>query len=160
MNSNVKAFLDMIAVSELGQGLIDAEGTDNGYKVLVGSTATCPLVFTSYADHPMKSIYVQLNSNLGSSASGRYQILSRYWDHYKKQLGLKDFGPDAQDQYAIQQIRERRALDDVKAGRVESAIDKCSNIWASLPGNSYGQHMNDVQYLVDVFKSKGGKVEA
>ena len=38
----------------------------------------------------------------------------------------------------MQHIPECRALHDVLAGRIETAISKCRNIWASLPGAGYG----------------------
>ena len=37
--------------------------------------------------------FVTLNPKLKSTAAGRYQLLSRWWDAYRKQLGLKDFSP-------------------------------------------------------------------
>ena len=33
------------------------------------------------------------------------QLLSRWWDAYRKQLGLKDFSPKSQDAVALQQIK-------------------------------------------------------
>ena len=40
-----------------------------------------------YSDHPRK--LVTLNPKLKSNGRGRYQLLSRWWDAYRKQLGLK-----------------------------------------------------------------------
>ena len=76
LNSQRKAFLDMVAWSE---------GTDNGrqptrnhgYDVIVGGE-----LFTDYSDHPRK--LVTLNPKLKSTAAGRYQLLSRWWDAYRK----------------------------------------------------------------------------
>ncbi|MDU0258498.1 glycoside hydrolase family protein [Streptomyces sp. PU10] len=48
-------------------------------------------LFTDYSDHPRK--LVTLNPKLKSTGAGRYQLLSRWWDAYRKQLGLKDFSP-------------------------------------------------------------------
>ena len=83
INNQRKAFPDMLAWSE---------GTDNGrqktrnhgYDVIVGGE-----LFTDYSDHPRK--LVTLNPKLKSSGAGRYQLLSCWWDAYRKQLGLKDF---------------------------------------------------------------------
>ena len=58
--------------------------------------------------HPRK--LVTLNPKLKSTGAGRYQSLSRWWDAYRKQLGLKDFSPKSQDAVALQQIKERGAL--------------------------------------------------
>ena len=37
------------------------------------------------------------------------------------------------------------------AGRIEPAIDKCRNIWASLPGAGYGQREHRTQDLLAVY---------
>ena len=57
---------------------------NHGYDVIVGEK-----LFTDYSDHPRK--LVTLNPKLKSTGAGRYQLLSRWWDAYRKQLGLKDF---------------------------------------------------------------------
>ena len=69
-----------------------SEGIDNGrqktrnhgYDVIVGGE-----LFTDYSDHPRK--LVTLNPKLKSTGAGRYQLLSCWWDAYRKQLGPKDF---------------------------------------------------------------------
>lgn len=146
MSQNVKAFLDMIAHSEgtLGRG-------DDGYNVLVGGK-----LFTGYADHPRQ--VVDLGRGLRSTAAGRYQILSRYYDAYKKLLHLPDFGRGSQDAIATKMIREQSAMADVEAGRFDIAVQKCANIWASLPGAGYGQHENKLADLRSVFSKAGGIV--
>ena len=148
---NVCAFLDMLAVSEIGTRLLAA--SDDGYNVLVGSSASAPHLFLSYATHP--NIY---NRQLNSTAAGRYQLLNRYWAAYQALLRLPDFGPVSQDRIAIQQIRERGALQDIIAGRLDDAIAKVSNIWASLPGAGYGQHENDVNLLHNAYTAAGGTI--
>ena len=88
-----------------------SEGTDNGrqktrnhgYDVIVGGE-----LFTDYSDHPRK--LVTLNPKLKSTGAGRYQLLSCWWDAYRKQFGLKDFSPKSQDAVALQQIKERGAF--------------------------------------------------
>lgn len=127
--ARIDSFLDMIAYAE---GTIRF-GDKNGYNVIVGGDT-----FSDYADHPRVSVNLT-RLGIRSTAAGRYQILHRYWTHYQKQLGLPDFGPDSQDRYAIQQIHERGAYGDVVSGDFDSAIRKCANIWASLPGAGYGQ---------------------
>ena len=45
--------------------------------------------------------------------------------------------PKSQDAVALQQIKERVPL-AIDRGDIRQAIDRCSNIWASLPGAGYG----------------------
>ncbi|EBV0105839.1 TPA: glycoside hydrolase family protein, partial [Escherichia coli] len=48
------------------------------------------------------------------------------------------------------------ALDDIRAGRIERAISRCRNIWASLPGAGYGQREHSLEKLVTVWRTAGG----
>ena len=75
-------------------------------------------------------------------------------DAYRKQLGLKDFSPKSQDAVALQQIKERGALPMIDRGDIRQAIDRCSNIWASLPGAGYGQFEHKADSLIAKFKEK------
>jgi muramidase (phage lysozyme) len=152
MSPNLKAFLDTIAYSEGTDNGIQ-KTNDRGYDVLVGGG-----LFYSYADHPRKLIV--LRQGLASTAAGRYQLLARYFDAYKKQLNLTDFSPASQDAIAIQQIKERKALPDIEAGYIGVALEKCRNIWASLPGAGYGQHENELHVLLDKYKKFGGMTTA
>lgn len=156
-NRNMNAFLHMLAVSE---------GTQNhpltkldGYDVIVTGIDGKPEVFTDYSDHPFASgrpAKVFSRSGLKSTASGRYQFLVKYWDHYRKALSLPDFGPRSQDKWAIQLIRECGALVDIAAGKIAPAIGKCRSRWASLPGAGYGQREHSLEYLLKVYDDNGG----
>ena len=141
---NVVAFLDTIAFSE---------GTafrgDDGYNVLVGGQ-----LFQGYVYHPRELIHVR--DDLYSTAAGRYQFLAHTWDDLASRLGLTDFSPVSQDKGAIELIRERDALDDIVAGRFVGAVAKCSTIWASFPGNNYGQRVQRISELAKTFTTAGG----
>lgn len=151
MHPNVKAFLDVIAWCEIGPALLPL--TDDGYRCCVGSTPAKPILFKSYAEHP------RLRSEaMNSDAAGRYQFMGRYWAHYKKQLGLPDFGPASQDKWAIQLIKECNALEDVTAGKFATAVSKCRSRWASFPGAGYGQPEKNLAAMAQVFVNKGGKL--
>lgn len=149
LHPNVAAFLDMIAFSE---------GTDNGrqptkdrgYDVLVGGS-----LFHSYADHPRKLVPLP-TLHIKSTAAGRYQLLSKYFDHYSKELKTTGFGPEVQDKIALRQIRERGALPAIEAGDFVKAVTLVRNIWASLPGAGYGQHEHKLPDLAAVYQRKGG----
>ncbi len=159
MNSNLKAFLSTIAFSEGTKDL-----GDDGYNILVGSRPSQVITFSSYSDHPRICIRVRkdnpqtaFDEEILSTAAGRYQILERIFDHYKKQLKLKDFGPESQDAIAIQLIRECSALEPITAGRFETAVTKCRSRWASLPGAGYNQHENTMASLRLAYTDFGGK---
>lgn len=83
-------------------------------------------------------------------------MLKRYASSYIALPGLPDFGPISQDRIAIKQIAEQGVLVHVQAGRIAEAIGKCSNIWASLPGNNYGQRVHAVDDLVAHYIVAGG----
>jgi muramidase (phage lysozyme) len=152
---NRKAFLDMLAFSEIGAALLQDPRTDRGYKVIVGSTPVKPILMANYQDHPRRLIILN-DAGLKSTAAGRYQLLARYFDPYKKLIGLYDFGPDAQDQIALQQIAEQGALEAIDSGHFQQAVAKVCDIWASLPGAGYHQHENYMAALEDAYERAGG----
>ncbi|EOZ1526146.1 glycoside hydrolase family 24 protein [Enterobacter hormaechei] len=159
MHPNLRAVLDTISVTE---GTSTHRLTqNNGYDVIVTGMDKVPEVFTDYSDHPFaKGRPGKVFNKAGqrSTASGRYQFLVKDWSHYRAQLGLKDFGPESQDKWAVQLIKERRAIADIVNGNIESAIKKICNIWASLPGAGYGQHEFSMEKVVEIYKSFGGSV--
>ena len=146
INNQRKAFLDMLAWSE---------GTDNGrqktrnhgYDVIVGRRATCWLLRS-----PSQTCHAK--PKLKSTGAGRYQLLSRWWDAYRKQRPEKDFSK-SQDAVALQQIKERGALPMIDRGDIRQAIDRCSNIWASLPGAGYGQFEHKADSLIAKIQRSG-----
>ncbi|MFT4455268.1 glycoside hydrolase family 104 protein [Pseudomonas sp. RTCS2] len=148
--ANVLRFLDLIAFSE---GTSPVKASDDGYNVLYGGS-----LFQGYVDHPRRKLTFRINGKpVTSTAAGRYQLLERYWDAYRFSLRLAGgFTPENQDRIALQQILERRALDDIKAGRIPQAIAKCSNIWASFPGNAYGQNPHRLEKLLSRWVELGG----
>lgn len=156
-SKNMKAFLGMVAKSE---GTSNSHFTrDNGYDIVVTGISGKPERFTDYRDHPFASgrKAKQINEHgLYSTASGRYQILFKFWPYYKRILHLKDFSPNSQDQVAVQLIKECGALGDVEEGRLEKAISKCARIWASLPGNQYGQRTHKFEKLLAFYEESGG----
>lgn len=150
------AFLSLIGRAE---GTIQHPLTKNGgYDVIVtGDVAAGEVgaeVFELYAFHPFEAgrpskIIRTQPEILRSSASGRYQVELHWWMAYKTILGLKDFSPASQDAVALRQISERGGLRMLISGDIQGAITACSNIWASLPGNSYGQPEKEMAQLVE-----------
>lgn len=142
---NLRAFLGMIRVSE------GTSGAD-GYSIIVGGDH-----FDSYADHPRIKVWIESIKDY-SSAAGAYQIIRRTWDGVRAKLGLVDFSPASQDRAAVELIRQRGALADVKAGRFAVAVQKCRKEWASLPGAGYGQRENSLATLQSAYLNAGGSL--
>ena len=152
IDPKLQSFLDMIAFSE---GTSTSSATQNdGYDVIV-SGPDGPEVFTDYSDHPFAKGRPAkvVRPGLTSTASGRYQLLLRWWRAYQPMLHLADFSAASQDAVALQQIKERGAIADIEAGEIELAIALCSNIWASLPGNSYSQGGKTMATLIEKYQS-------
>jgi muramidase (phage lysozyme) len=147
MNTNRKAFLDMLAFSEGTKGI-----GDDGYNVIVGGS-----LFHDYSTHPNERIYIKKIDNY-STAAGRYQLLYKYYLAYSVQLRLNDFGHEAQDAIALQMIKECHALNDIDIGDFDAAVSKCASRWASLPGNNYGQRQNPIGSLRNQYVAFGGKL--
>ena len=59
---------------------------------------------------------------------------------------------------ALQQIKERALNEVIDRGDIRQAIDRCSNIWASLPGAGYGCLSIRLDSLIAKFKEAGGTV--
>lgn len=147
--ANIRAALDTLAYAEGTAG-------PNGYRTLFGGN-----LFDDMSDHPRQffSFTNSRGQTLRTSAAGRYQFLSRTWDALRKKLDLPDFGPASQDAAALELIRERGALDDVKAGRLGEFVRKCAPVWASLPGAGYAQPERKYSSLVATFTAAGGNLE-
>ena len=70
----------------------------------------------------------------------------------------EDFSPKSQDAVALQQIKERGALPMIDRGDIRQAIDRCSNIWASLPGAGYGQFEHKADLIAKFKEKRAGTV--
>lgn len=152
MNDNVEAFLDMIAA---------CEGTGNAYNALFGYTPRNGKVFLNdYSTHPnIRSPFTQTDGTLNySTAAGRYQFIYSTFKRLQTKLGTCDFCPATQDLMAQELISEAGAMADVKEGRLQAAIDKCSGIWASLPSSDYPQPKRTLAYAQNAYEEAGGVV--
>lgn len=162
MNANRKALLDTLGWSE---GTINSPVTqDGGFDVIVTSIdADAKAVhnrFDGYAQHPFANNRPALIINrkgLTSTASGKFQILLRFWSIYQRMMKLPDFGHDSQEQYALQQVYEHQALALIDEGHFDLAVTKFSPIWASLPGKGYeDQRQHPMDALRAQFVRYGG----
>ncbi|MGT0299331.1 hypothetical protein ACV566_16530 [Staphylococcus aureus] len=98
INNQRKAFLDMLAWSR--ELITDVRKTRNhGYDVIVGGE-----LFTDYSDHLAELLALkpktQINRRRTLPAS-----FSRWWDAYRKQLGLKDFSPKSRALWHCSRLR-------------------------------------------------------
>lgn len=141
-NPYVQAFLMTIRA---GEGTAGA----NGYRTMFGGG-----LIDSFADHPRQVICRNTaNGRICSSAAGAYQFLRATWDRVAAKLGLPDFSPASQDAGALELIREKGALEDVKAGRFDVAVNKCRKVWASMPGAGYGQPEVEFAKYAEIYRS-------
>ena len=83
INNQRKAFLDILAWSE--ELITDVRKPE----IMVMTSLQSGGITNDYSSHPRK--LVTLNPKLKSTGAGHYQLLSRWWDACRKQLGLKDF---------------------------------------------------------------------
>ena len=150
--ANLSAFLTMIRACEGTLG-------ENGYRALFGyrQSRDGPL-FDDFHDHPnIRASFQQTDGTLGfTTAAGAYQFIYATWKRLQAQLELPDFGPASQDDAATELIRQRGALDDVRAGRLTVAIGKCWPIWASLPGSTYAQPVRAMAFAQTAYTDAGG----
>ena len=116
-----------------------SEGTDNGrqktrnhgYDVIVGGE-----LFTDYLI-TLKNCS-RLNPNSNQQAPDATSFFPVGGMPTASSLAWKTSLRKSQDAVALQQIKERGALPMIDRGDIH-AIDRCSNIWASLPGAGYGR---------------------
>ncbi len=156
-HDNFPAFLRLIR-----RGETDAEDVE-AYQALFGWRPGNGKTFSSFEDHPRVKTYEKYDGQFlkndkidYTTAAGAYQFTASTWDPIAKQYGLNDFGPTNQDLAALALIRECRAVDDIREGRILEAIRKCSSRWASLPGANTPQPQQKIETLLKVFTAYGG----
>ena len=107
-------------------------------------------------DHPATCHAKPVNSK--STGAGRYQLLFRCGMPTASSLAWKDFSPKVRTLWHCEQIGWAGANKVIDRGDIRQAIDRCSNIWASLPGAGYGQFEHKADSLIAKFKEAGGTV--
>lgn len=120
----VAAFLQVIRFCEGTLG-------DRGYQTIFGYR-----FFTSFADHPRQRI--PFGSGY-TTAAGAFQFIEGTWDDMAAKYSLPDFSPASQDAAAVGLLIRRGALDAIRVGDLDRALDLTNEEWASLPGSPYGQ---------------------
>ena len=89
-------------------------------------------LFTDYSDHPRK--LVTLNPKLKSTGAGRHQLLFLLVGCLPQAAWPERLLSEKSGRCGIAAIKERGAVIAIDHGDIRQAIDRCSNIWASLPG--------------------------
>lgn len=154
-STNMRAFLDMIAFAEGTDRAADQYRVCYGYRHTIRDLSDHPAVTGEWKGESIANLGPQYTGKV-STAAGRYQLIRPTWLGCKRALNLPDFSPASQDAAAVYLIRQRRAADDVEAGRIAEAIDKCAAEWASLPGSTSGQPQRKLLALLDRFSAAGG----
>ena len=151
INNQRKAFLDMLAWSE---------GTDNGrqktrnhgYDVIVGGELFTGLLRSpSQTCHAKPKTQINRRRTLPASFPLVGCLPQAAWP--ERLLSEKS------GRWVLQQTRERGALPMIDRGDIRQAPNRCSNIWASLPGAGYGQFEHKADSLIAKFKEAGGTVK-
>lgn len=154
---NLAAFLVAIRLGEGTSG-------SNGYTILCGGGT-----FSDWGTHPALAgwggwrLPYQMAVNAGypsgnavSTAAGAYQITRPTWRGLVAKLGLSDFSPESQDAAAIELIRSKGVLGDVRAGRTQAAIARLGGVWASLPGAAAKQRQVTIAQFNNQYQQAGG----
>jgi len=122
-----------------------ANGHEIGYRILFGGS-----LFDSLARHPNR---VMRTARYASAAAGAYQFMPPTWDMVTRAIGVRDFGPESQDQAALFLVQRRGALHLADRGELSAdLVARLAPEWASFPtlaGRSfYGQpvkRLNDLR---------------
>lgn len=156
---NMTAFLSMLRASEGTAGQSDPYRVCYGYSHVISNMSDHPAVTGEWRGQVLPDAMCR-NAGYGpgcvSSAAGAYQVIKPTWVALRDRLGLPDFSSYSQDRAALELVRQRGALADVQAGRLQAAISKCRNEWASLPGNYAGQGQRSFAQLQSWFTGAGG----
>lgn len=153
--ANVAAFLAMIAKSEGTDRAADPYRVCYSYGHTIADLSDHPAVTGEWKGESIANLGPQYAGKV-STAAGRYQLIKPTWLGCKRALDLPDFSPASQDAAALYLVKQRGALADVQAGRVEAAVGKVRREWASLPGAGYGQPERRMATLVDAYTTAGG----
>lgn len=157
--TNQKAFLALIAYSEGTDREADPYRVCYGYKHAVRDMRDHPAITGEWRGERLPDAMCKaagFGPGCVSTAAGRYQLIKPTWLACKTRLRLPDFSPESQDRAALYLIENRGALEDVQAGRVQTAIAKCRKEWASLPNAGYGQPERSVDKLLAAYTTAGG----
>lgn len=158
---NIVAFLTMLQNAEGTARAIDPYRVCYGYSHTIADLSGHPALTGEWGGKQLPDSMCAL-AGFGpgciSTAAGAYQLIKPTWLNVQRALRLPDFSAESQDAAAVELIRRRGALEDVKAGRFVTAVGKCRNEWASLPGNYAKQGQRSVETLAGWYTQAGGTI--
>lgn len=154
MTRNETAWLAVISACEGTRG-------EEGYRALFGWRPGNGKTFASFDDHPRQYFaYTQQDgTTVQTSAAGKYQATYTTWQDFIRERGAHDFSPASQDEFALWLTAKCGATEDVNAGRLRAAIDKCGGRWASLPSARVPQPRRSYEFCMAEFVAAGGVLE-
>ncbi len=125
------------------------DGKDKGYRILYGGGQ-----FKDFSRHPDRVIV----KRYASAAAGAYQFLPSTWKGVAKELNLKTFEPEDQDQAALHLVKKRGALEEIdQKGLTQAAMARLAPEWASFPTkagkSAYGQPVKSHSELARFYSS-------
>jgi muramidase (phage lysozyme) len=158
-DANVRAMGDTVSKSEGTFSAGNPYAVCFGYKHTINDFSDHPAVTGEWRGEPL-SAKLCAGAGLGpgcvSTAAGKYQIIKPTWLKLKAALSLPDFGPESQEKAFTELLRQRGALEAVKAGRFADAVFAARREWASLKGAGYGQGEHSLEWLTAKFTESGG----
>lgn len=123
----IKAFLDMVAVREVG-GYFNYQISKDWYYTAIQNDR-----FTEAEAMRENPPYARFR---WTKAAGRYQIIPKTWEFIKSRNPgqFTNFLPESQDRAAYYLLSYRGMVPYINAGDIRTAIRKGRNEWTSLPG--------------------------
>ena len=100
-------------------------------------------LFTDYSDHPRRACHAKPKTQINRRRT--LPASFRWWDAYRKQRPERLLS-EKSGRCGIAADEAWRFFID--RGDIRQAIDRCSNIWASLPGAGYGQFEHKADSLI------------
>mgnify|MGYP005812482729 CR=1 FL=1 len=158
---NEAAFLALIRMSEGTAREPDPYRVCYGYRHVIQSLDDHPKATGEWSGERLPDEMCRgagLRPGCVSTAAGAYQIIYPTWRSLQRRLRLPDFGPTSQDRAALALVAGRGALDDVRDGRIQTAVAKCAREWASLPGGMAGQPHRRMDDLIAAYAAAGGAI--
>lgn len=140
---NVKAFYMVV---RRGESSLD----DSAYQMVNGGGK-----FYDFSKHP----FAGMSTRDGGRAAGAPQYIPSTWAELADKYGFTGFTPQEQDEGFVGCLVKRGALDDVIAGRFDTAVAKCRLEWTSLPGAAESNPKWTMPMARSLYQQYGGSFD-